>query len=120
MNITRYLELVTAYFSPKVIAQVNDVFIKVAKIKGQDVPWHKHDNEDELFFIIAGSLIMEIEGQAAFVMQKGDIYTVKQGTMHRVSAEHECQLMLIENKSTAHTGDVVAQISKSIDQQLGA
>jgi quercetin dioxygenase-like cupin family protein len=47
------------YFSPKIIGEVNDVYVKLARVKGQDVPWHTHDNEDELFYIIKGSLTME-------------------------------------------------------------
>ena len=48
------------YFSPKIIGEVNDQYIKVVKIKGQEVPWHIHENEDELFYITKGTLLMEI------------------------------------------------------------
>ena len=119
MNLKSYLEDITAHFSPKVIGEVNDVYIKVVKIKGEKVPWHNHKNEDELFYIIAGSLLFEIENEPAFTMNTGDIFIVKKGVNHRVSSVEECQIMLIENKNTSHTGDVVSEITKSIDQQLG-
>ena len=118
MKIKDYLKDVENYFSPKVIGEVNDVYIKVAKIKGEKVPWHNHENEDELFYIVEGSLLFEIEGEDSFVMNKGDIFIVKKGIYHRVSSVDECQIMLIENKTTAHTGKVKSDITKTIEQQL--
>ena len=119
MNLKEYLKNVNNYFSPKVIGEVNDVYIKVAKIKGEKVPWHNHEEEDELFYIIEGSLLFEIEGEDSFVMNKGDIFIVKKGINHRVSSVEECQIMLIENKTTAHTGKVKSDITKTVEQQLG-
>ncbi len=118
MNLKDYLNDVSDYFSPEVIGEVNDVYVKVAKIKGDKVPWHNHTNEDELFYIIHGNLLMEIEGENSFVMNTGDIYIVGKGINHRVSSTEECQIMLIENKVTAHTGDVQSDITKPIGQQL--
>jgi quercetin dioxygenase-like cupin family protein len=118
MNLKDYLNNISAYFSPEIIGEVNDVFVKVAKIKGDDIPWHNHANEDELFYIIEGVLLMEIDGEDSFEMKTGDIYIVKRGVNHRVSAKDECQIMLIEDKGTAHTGDVVSKITKPISEQL--
>ena len=118
MNVKDHLSNISAYFSPEIIGEVNDVYIKLAKIKGEDIPWHNHTNEDELFYIIDGVLLMEIEGEESFKMQTGDIYIVKRGINHRVSSNEECQIMLIENKTTAHTGDVVSEITKPINEQL--
>ncbi len=117
INIASVLENVQQYFSPKIIAEVNDVYVKVAKIKGEDIPWHNHKNEDELFYILDGTLLMEIENEEPFIMKKGDMYVVKQGVEHRVSSIKECQIMLIENKTTAHTGEVITEITKTINQQ---
>lgn len=105
------------YYSPRIIGEVNDQYIKVVKIKGQEVPWHNHENEDELFYIVEGSLLMEIENQENFAIQKGDFYVVKKGVNHRVSSKEECLVMLIEPKTTEHTGKVKSQITKSIDEQ---
>ena len=106
------------YFSPKVIGEVNDVFVKVAKINGEKVPWHNHENEDELFYIVEGSLLFEVENEPSFTMNQGDLFVVKKGINHRVSSKEDCLIMLIENKTTSHTGDVKSEISKSIEQQL--
>ena len=118
MQLKNQLANVSEYFSPKVIGEVNDTFIKVAKIKGEDIPWHNHKDEDELFYIIEGSLLFEEEGKDPFTMTKGDLYIVKRGVNHRVSAESECHIMLVEPKATAHTGEVESSITKSIEEQL--
>ncbi len=118
MKLKDYFKSISDYFSPVIIGEVNDVYVKVAKIKGDKVPWHNHEKEDELFYIIEGSLLFEIEGKDSFVMNKGDIFIVKKGINHRVSSAEECKIMLIENKTTAHTGDVQSEITKSIKQQL--
>jgi len=118
MIIQSHLSKITEYFSPKVIGEVNDVYVKVARIKGEDIPWHNHKNEDEAFFILDGELLFEEEGKDPFNMRKGDFYVVKRGVNHRVSSNEECQVMLIENKSTAHTGEVKSHVTRSIEEQL--
>lgn len=105
------------YFSPKIIGEVNNEFVKIAKIKGEDIPWHNHKNEDELFLIIKGSLLMEIENKPSFTMNTGDMYIVKKGINHRVSSVDECKIMLIESKTTQHTGKVVSKVTRSIEEQ---
>ncbi|MBT8232921.1 MAG: cupin domain-containing protein [Saprospiraceae bacterium] len=118
MNVEEQFQNITEYFSPKVIGEVNDVYIKLAKIKGEDIPWHNHENEDEMFFIIDGEMLFEVENEPPFTMKKGDIFIVKKGINHRVSSKKECKIMLIENKTTAHTGDIVSKVTKSIEEQL--
>ena len=117
MKLKEEFTSVTQYFSPKIIDEVNDQYIKVAKIKGQEVPWHNHQNEDELFYIVDGELLMEIENQPSFTMNKGDLFVVKKGVNHRVSSVEECRIMLIESKTTEHTGKVKSNITKSIEEQ---
>jgi quercetin dioxygenase-like cupin family protein len=107
-----------AYFSPKVIGEVNDVYVKVAKIKGDEIPWHNHADEDELFYILDGNLLFETEGEEPFTMETGDLYIVKRGVNHRVSSTAECSILLVENKSTAHLGDTKSGIAKTVEEQL--
>jgi quercetin dioxygenase-like cupin family protein len=118
MNLNDAFLGLSNYFSPKIIGEINDHYIKVVKIKGQEVPWHNHQNEDELFYIAKGTLLMEIENQLEFTMTKGDLFVVKKGTNHRVSSKAECLIMLIEPKTTEHTGRVKSAISKSIEEQI--
>ncbi len=108
----------TAYFSPKVIGEVNDVYVKVAKIKGDEIPWHQHAGEDELFYIIDGKLLFEVEGQEAFTLEPGELFIVPRGVTHRVSSAEECCILLVENKTTAHLGNTESEITKSIEEQL--
>ncbi|MCK0179264.1 cupin domain-containing protein [Flavobacteriaceae bacterium S0862] len=117
MNLKEKLSEITDYFSPKILGEVNDVFIKLVKIKGDKVPWHNHKNDDELFHVLSGSLLFEIENQEAFTMNSGDIFIVKRGLNHRVSSKEECHIMLVENKTTLHTGEIVNEITKSIKEQ---
>lgn len=117
LNIPNALRAITHHFSPKIIGEVNDVYIKLVKIKGDKVPWHNHKDEDELFYILEGSLEMEIKDSPSFQMSQGDLYVVKKGVEHRVSSRDECHVMLIENKSTKHTGAVSAEITKSVEDQ---
>jgi len=118
MNINKHFKHIKECFSPAIIGEVNNVYVKLAIIKGDKVPWHNHVNEDEAFYIIEGSLLFEIEGEESFVMKEGDFYIVKKGINHRVSSTEECKIMLIENKTTAHTGTVESEITKSVEQQL--
>ena len=117
MNLKEKLSEITDYFSPKILGEVNDVFIKLVKIKGNKVPWHNHKNDDELFHVLSGSLLFEVENQEAFTMNSGDIFIVKRGLNHRVSSKEECHIMLVENKTTLHTGEIVNEITKSIKEQ---
>jgi quercetin dioxygenase-like cupin family protein len=117
LNLKEESRKVTAYFSPRIITEVNDQYVKIARINGQDVPWHNHSDEDELFYIIEGELLMEVENQPNTVMRTGDLFVVPNGVEHRVSSTEDCLIMLVESKSTKHTGDVHSPITKSTDEQ---
>ena len=118
MNLHEKFKEITEYYSPKIIGEVNDIYVKIAKIKEQDIPWHNHKNEDEFFYIIEGSLLFEVEGEEPFTMNEGDMYVVRKGINHRVSSEEECKIMLIENKTTQHTGEVQSVITRSVKEQF--
>jgi quercetin dioxygenase-like cupin family protein len=118
INLRQRAAALTAYFSPRVIGEVNDVYVKVAKIKGDEIPWHNHAGEDELFYVIDGELLFEVEGLEPFTMTAGDLYIVRRGVNHRVSSTEECSILLVENKSTAHLGETESEIARSIEEQL--
>ncbi|MGB5820956.1 MAG: cupin domain-containing protein [Saonia sp.] len=100
------------------MTELNDHFVKVVKIKGNRVPWHHHDNSDELFYILEGELKKEIESGPEFILKSGDLFVVKKNTKHRVTSQDECKLMLIEHKDTSHTGNVNSAITKTLKQQI--
>lgn len=117
MNLKKQLESVNDYFTPKIVTEVNDQFVKIAKIKGQEIPWHNHKNEDELFYILEGELLMEVENEPNRIMKTGDLFVVPKGINHRVSSIEECSIMLVETKTTKHTGEVKSSVTKSIQEQ---
>jgi mannose-6-phosphate isomerase-like protein (cupin superfamily) len=104
------------FWSPRVIGEVDDAFIKVAKLHGS-LTWHSHDEEDELFLVLKGHLRIELEGSAV-ELAEGEMFIVPKGVRHNPVAEEECQVMLIERKSTLHTGDVVVEKTRSLAEQL--
>jgi len=116
-NLSRMFPQLQEYFSPKIVGEVNDVFIKITKVKGDAVPWHIHDNEDEMFYMVKGSLIMELKDQESFELKEGEFFIVKKGLEHRVHSQDECWILLIENKAAKHTGDIKSGITKSIEEQ---
>jgi mannose-6-phosphate isomerase-like protein (cupin superfamily) len=109
----------TEYWSPRVIGEVDDVYVKVAKVLGT-FGWHSHDDEDELFFILDGRLCIAFEHAAAVELEAGQMHVVPKGLRHNPVAAQECLLMLIERKSTRHSGNAVTARTRSIEQQLGS
>jgi len=106
----------TETWSPRVIAQVDEAYVKVAKLKGQ-LTWHSHDGEDELFLILQGHLRIELEDRAV-ELGEGDLYVVPKGVRHNPVAEEECLVMLVERKTTLHTGSTVVGGTRSLADQL--
>src|SRR4051812_11910605 len=94
----------TEFWSPRVVAEFDDSFVKVAKVKGV-LAWHNHEEEDELFFILAGKLRIEMPTKTV-ELSEGDTFVVPKGVQHNPVADEECLIMLIEKKSTRHTGNV--------------
>jgi mannose-6-phosphate isomerase-like protein (cupin superfamily) len=106
----------TELWSPRVIAEVDDAYIKVAKVQGS-LAVHSHENEDELFLVLKGCLRIEMRDNTV-ELGEGEMFVVPKGVSHNPVAEQECHLMLIERKSTLHTGDVVTNKTRSLDEQL--
>ena len=104
------------FWSPRVIGEVNDTYIKVAKLHGS-LTWHSHEEEDELFLVLKGRLRIELEGSIV-ELGEGEMYIVPKGVRHNPVAEEECQIMLIERKSTLHTGTVTTERTRSLAEQL--
>jgi mannose-6-phosphate isomerase-like protein (cupin superfamily) len=104
------------FWSPRVIAEVDDSYIKVAKVKGS-LAWHSHENEDELFLVLKGHLRIEMEDRTV-ELREGEMFVVPKGVRHNPIAEHECHIMLIEKKTTLHTGDTVTEKTRSLADQL--
>lgn len=106
----------TEYWSPRVVCEMDDSYVKVAKVLGT-FGWHAHDDEDELFFILKGRLAIELE-HGSVELAQGQAFVVPKGVRHNPSAAEECHIMLIEKKSTLHTGSDVNEKTRSIAEQL--
>jgi mannose-6-phosphate isomerase-like protein (cupin superfamily) len=104
------------FWSPRVIAEVDDAYIKVAKVHGS-LAWHSHENEDELFLVLKGQLRIEMEG-GAIELNEGEMFVIPKGVRHNPVADQECHVMLIERKTTLHTGNVVTEKTRSLADQL--
>ncbi|HUW53652.1 MAG TPA: cupin domain-containing protein [Rhodanobacter sp.] len=106
------------YWSPRVIGEVDDAYVKVARVLGT-FGWHSHDDEDELFLILSGHLRIEMEA-GAVELAEGEMFVVPRGVRHNPVAREECHVLLIERKTTRHTGNIVTERTRSLAEQLGA
>ena len=106
----------TELWSPRVVAELDDSFVKVAKVQGS-LMWHRHDDEDDLSYILKGSLTIEMDDRTV-VLREGEAFVVPKGVRHNPVAEQECHIMLIERKSTLHTGNEVTERTRSLAEQL--
>ena len=94
-------------WSPKIVADLNDSHVKLAKVQGEFV-WHQHAEEDELFMVVRGELTIELrDGQVT--LGPGEMVVIPKGVEHRPVARDEVHLILIEPKGIRHTGDVVSE-----------
>ena len=104
VNVTDKLNLFTDHWSPKIVGALNGQQVKLAKLKGEFV-WHKHDQEDELFYVVKGEFIMEFR-DTSVILRENEFLIVPKGVEHRPVAEKEVCVMLFEPASTLNTGDV--------------
>lgn len=116
INIKEKLSLFSDQWSPKKVGELNGQQILLAKIQGEFV-FHNHENEDELFMVIKGTLILELRDKTITV-NEGEFYTVPKGVDHKPIAKEEVHLLLFEPLTTKHTGDVVADITVETYEEI--
>jgi mannose-6-phosphate isomerase-like protein (cupin superfamily) len=104
---------ITEHWSPRVIAELNDYQVKLAKIQGEFV-WHSHADTDELFLVIEGEMTIELP-DGSVRLRKGDLYVVPRGVDHRPRAEHECHVLLLEPRGVVNTGDADSDLTAEDD-----
>jgi mannose-6-phosphate isomerase-like protein (cupin superfamily) len=105
VSLTEKLGSFQDYWSPKIVGELNDSFVKLVKLKGEFV-WHHHDVEDELFLVIKGTLLMKLRDRDIRV-EEGEFIIIPHGVEHLPVAEDEVHVLLLEPKSTLNTGNVV-------------
>ena len=92
-------------WSPKIVGEVNDSHVKLVKLKGEFV-WHHHEQEDELFLVISGHLVMKLR-ERDIHLDAGEFVIIPRGVEHLPVAEEEVQVLLLEPKTTLNTGSVI-------------
>ncbi|GJM35014.1 MAG: mannose-6-phosphate isomerase [Saprospiraceae bacterium] len=108
INLTEKFSRFTEQWTPKIAGELNGQYLKLAKLKGEFL-WHSHDDEDELFMVIKGTLILDFRDRTETI-REGEIIIVPKGIEHRPrTGDEEVHVMLFEPKSTKHTGEVEHQ-----------
>ncbi|WED43758.1 cupin domain-containing protein [Legionella cardiaca] len=110
INLEDKFALFHDYWSPKIVGDLNDSHVKLAKFKGEFV-WHKHDTEDELFLVIKGQLLIKLRDKDIHLGQ-GEFVIIPKGVEHMPIAKEEVHVILIEPKTTLNTGDAVSELAK--------
>ena len=110
VNIERCFEKFNDTFSPKIVGNVNGQDIKFVRLEGDKVPWHTHDQEDEMFFVLEGILDV-YETDKTVMLQPGEFIIVQRGVVHRVVPRGHVKLLLVESEGISHTGDVKSEIT---------
>jgi len=104
VNLAHKFNLFQDYWSPKIVGELNDSYVKLVKLKGEFV-WHHHEAEDELFLVVKGRLLIKLRTRDIW-LEKGEFFIVPRGVEHLPIAEKEAHVLLLEPKSTLNTGNV--------------
>lgn len=112
VNLAEKFNLFSEYWSPKIVGELNGQHVKLVKFQGEFV-WHKHDNEDEMFFVVEGVLKMEFRDRTVEI-NKNEFLIVPKGTEHKPVAESEVCVMLFEPATTLNTGDIENDLTKKV------
>jgi mannose-6-phosphate isomerase-like protein (cupin superfamily) len=113
INLGKKFSKFSEYWSPRVVAELNDYQFKLAKLKG-DFTWHDHQHTDEAFIVIKGSMIIELRDRK-IELSEGELFVVPKGVEHRPSAQEECHVMLIEPRGVVNTGEAGGKLTAEND-----
>ncbi len=101
------------FWSPKVVAEMNDYQFKLTRFKGE-FAWHDHKDTDEVFIVIEGNMSIELR-DGRVDLAAGEMYVVPKGVEHKPLAEQECKVMLVEPRGTVNTGDQESELTAEND-----
>lgn len=104
VSLEEKLDLFTDRWSPKIVGEINDSYVKLVKLKGEFV-WHHHEAEDELFLVIKGRLLIKLRDRD-IRLEEGELVIIPRGVEHLPIAEEEAHVLLLEPKTTLNTGEV--------------
>jgi mannose-6-phosphate isomerase-like protein (cupin superfamily) len=104
VNLAQKLALFSDYWSPKIVGELNDSYVKLVKLKGEFV-WHRHEHEDELFLVVKGRLLIKLRDRDLW-LNEGEFVVIPRGVEHLPVAEEDVHVLLLEPKTTVNTGDM--------------
>ena len=116
VNLSAKLDLFHDRWSPKIVGEVNDCYVKLVKVQGEFV-WHRHEKEDELFLVLKGQLTIRLR-DGDVVLEPGELVVIPKGVEHMPVAEEEAHVLLLEPKTTLNTGDVVNERTVAVLQRI--
>ncbi|WP_458110273.1 cupin domain-containing protein [Bacillus zhangzhouensis] len=116
VNVQEKFLQINDYWNPRISGELNDSYIKMVKIKGEFI-WHHHDDEDEMFFVCKGHLVIRFR-DSEIALNEGEFIVIPKGIEHQPIAEEEVHLLLIEPKTTLNTGNVINERTVSIPERM--
>jgi mannose-6-phosphate isomerase-like protein (cupin superfamily) len=116
IDLAEKLGLIRQHWSPKVIGELNDYQLKLAKLCGEFV-WHRHDETDELFLCLSGRLEIELR-DGTVELREGELCVIPRGVEHKPRAAEECHVLLIEPRGTVNTGNAESDLTAPNDEWI--
>lgn len=116
VNIREKLAQFEELWSPKLVARVNETDVRLVKLRGEFV-WHHHDDEDELFLVVRGRLLIEFRDREVW-LDEGEFLVVPRGVEHRPVAPDETHIMLVEPRGTVNTGNVDNELTVRTPERI--
>ncbi len=111
VNIEECFGMFADTFTPKIVGELNGQLVLLVRCEGDKVPWHTHDKEDEMFYVLEGTLDIFQKDQDTTTVQAGEFFIVRKNVEHRVVPRDHVKLMLFEPQTISHTGNVKAEIT---------
>jgi mannose-6-phosphate isomerase-like protein (cupin superfamily) len=116
VNLSEKFGLFGEHWSPKIAGEVNDSLVKLVKFRG-DFVWHKHETEDEMFFVVKGSITIRLR-DGDVQLGEGEFVIIPRGVEHKPYAEEEAHVLLFEPKTVLNTGDVVNERTRPVLERI--
>ena len=116
VNLKEKLSLFSAHWQPKIVGELNGQQVKLVKFQGPFV-WHQHENEDEMFLVVAGRFRMEFRDRDVW-LEAGEFIIVPRGVEHRPVADEEAHVLLFEPATTLNTGDVENELTQALLERI--
>lgn len=111
VNVIEKLGLISGYWDPKIVGELNGQYVKLVKFSGEFI-WHKHDNEDEMFYVLKGNFKMEVRDKSILI-NENEFIIIPKGVEHKPVADEEVSVMLFEPASTLNTGNKINELTKN-------